>query len=128
MQEFTGDPEDRKAFKAWRKKRGDAAARLDKRRQTWERTRKAQVKERARVEDERIQVWRCEIEPVQQQSSIICSLHGSGQAGSARARPGSRSEPERRMSIQVSRVQSAQGCFELGSGVSRQRAQGKGGG
>ena len=55
-QEFTGDPEDRKAFKAWRKKRGDAAARLDKRRQTWERTRKAQVKERARVEDERIQV------------------------------------------------------------------------
>ena len=57
MQEFTGDPEDRKAFKAWRKKRGDAAARIDKRRQTWDRARKAQVKERARAEDERIQVW-----------------------------------------------------------------------
>ena len=56
LQEFTGDPEDRTAHKRWRKRRADAQARLDKRKRTWERSQKEQVKKRARKEEEQIQV------------------------------------------------------------------------
>ena len=55
-QEFPGDPGDATAVKKWAKKKRDAKARLEKRRTTFERSRKDKAKKRARKAEELIQV------------------------------------------------------------------------